>query len=148
MRWDLTESLRDVQFNDFIGANADRMREGALVEMSWKNVSLSTSNGDTLRLEELIGMQLDGTALPHERRPCTGNVQSMPGGVPGICEMRKDLFFLERDLRGTSCPVQTQNYEARQVLRAGKTFCSWAEAPQVPPPFLAEPEQVALAHQG
>ena len=140
MRWDLNESLRDKDFNDFTDHHQETLQtEGSTVEMQWKSVHLDKTNNHD-RLEELIGMQFDGTALPHKRRPCTGNVQTLPGGVPGICEMRKDLFFLERDLEGTTCPVQTQNYEARQVLRAGKPFCYWAEAPQVPQPLLDEPE--------
>ena len=140
MRWDLTESLHDTDFNTFIDDNlAEISQEATTIEMRWDNVHLTKTNNHD-RLEELIGMQFDGTVLPHERRPCTGNVQTLPAGVPGICEMRKELFFLERDLEGTTCPVQTQNYEARQVLRAGKTFCSWAEAPQVPQPLLDEPE--------
>ena len=113
MRWDLTESLRDKDCNDFIDFHQETLQtEGSTVEMQWKSVHLNKTNNHD-RLEELIGMQFDGTALPHERRPCTGNVQTLPGGVPGICEMRKELFFLERDLEGTTCPVQKQNYEAR-----------------------------------
>jgi hypothetical protein len=81
--------------------------------MNWNpGVYLNTTH-NTQRVEEMLGMRLDRTALEANRRPCTGSVQTTPGGVPGVCEMRKALFTLERDLTGLKCPVQKANYNAR-----------------------------------
>jgi hypothetical protein len=110
MRYDLTESLHDKYFNDFID---DALQLNAL-QFEFAGHSLSAANSDQKTLvEQLLGMTVERGMLPYEQRPCSGNVQTMPAGVPGICELKANLFALEQDKRGLECPVQTANYGAR-----------------------------------
>jgi len=66
-------------------------------------------------IEGLIGMTLRGEPLDYDRRTCSGNSQSTPAGIPGICELKKEYYVLTPDTVGMKCPVQRANYGVRRV---------------------------------
>lgn len=86
------------------------------ISVTFESAAFNLSSVDNRAMVEgLIGMKLDGTALAYKDRPCSGNTQSTPAGIPGICELQKQYYVLEADKAGMKCPIQRANYNARCV---------------------------------
>lgn len=98
LRYDLTESLYDKHFNEFVENN--RLQ---FLQFEFSNFNLSAGNPDQLDLvEQLLGMKLSGEALPYDKRPCSGNVQTMPAGKVRL----RFVFLLHSD------PLHLQVFQA------------------------------------
>lgn len=110
-------TLHDPNFdNMFAHLGPAPFQNAVSVQLQSAAFNLSSDDPDDVAIVEgLLGMRLDGSALPYKDRPCSGNVQSTPAGVPGICELQKQYYVLEADKRGMQCPVQTANYNARCI---------------------------------
>ena len=88
--WNLKRSLYDKKFNDFITpVTIAQERASVTVEMNFGlGTNLSTQVESQIdQVEVLVGMQLTpgnvGQMLPYDRRPCKGDLQNLPVGIPG-----------------------------------------------------------------
>jgi len=83
LRYDLAETLQDTVFNTFVATNSISIASG--ISFLSHSFNTSTTNEDeSLYTRQLLGMELNGSALPYELRPCSGNVQTMPAGMRAV----------------------------------------------------------------
>lgn len=140
-------TLHDPRFNAmFSGMTAPFQND---IYVRFESVAFNLTSSDNPELVQgLLGMTLRGEALPFADRTCSGNAQSTPAGIPGICELKKQYFILESDQAGMKCPVQRANYGARQACPcAGYALADSHPTRQVRQSVLDQRQQDNLADQ-
>ena len=121
-KWKLDTTLHDSRFNEFVDSNIKSHTDLPITLRFGLGTNL-TSTDHQEKVEGLVGMQLNndefGQMLPYKRRPCKGDLQNLPVGVPGICEFDQNRYAVrEEDEIGLKCPVQQvrQSCPHRQAL--------------------------------